>query len=123
VLYAEAVAVLIWGESKNGESKKPCLSTKLISRGHWRSFSVSLNPLTGAGILVVVRDLFVDILARSLTLKGGASNLLPGNFGKPAFDLIKQRRAGRGDMHVIARAFSQPFLHFRMLVVPKLSTR
>ena len=41
---------------------------------------------------------------------------LPRDFGKPAFDLIEPGGTGRREVCVIARALSQPLLHFGMFM-------
>ena len=48
--------------------------------------------------------------------EGPSPDALAGDLRKPTLDLVEPGRTGRGEMHVVARAFGEPLLHVRMLV-------
>jgi hypothetical protein len=50
-------------------------------------------------------DIFFQLLRRSMDV---ATDLLAGEFSKPALDLINPRRRCRGKMNVITRPLRQP---------------
>jgi len=49
-------------------------------------------------------------------MKGAATDAFACHLGKPAFDLVQPRGAGRGKVKVITRLCPEPMLHLRMLV-------
>jgi len=64
---------------------------------------------------------FADIVLNGLDqvahgMKGSTTDAFACDVGKPAFDLVQPRGAGRGKVKVIARVCPEPLLHLRMLV-------
>jgi hypothetical protein len=77
------------------------------------------GPLEGTGILVAVPDVIVDGLNEvTAAPKGTAPNLLPGDFGELAFDLIEPPKGSGGGVQGIARAFGLSFFTSGCLWVP-----
>jgi hypothetical protein len=77
---------------------------------------------TGPRILVAFADVVLDCFDElGHGVKGSAANALACDLGKPAFDLIQPRGAGRGKVKVITRVGAEPLLYLRMLVRAELS--
>lgn len=71
----------------------------------------------GLGILVVKPNVILDGFDRvTNAAECPITNLLPCDFGKPAFDLVEPGRTGRCEVRVIARSCGQPVFHCGMLV-------
>lgn len=52
------------------------------------------------------------------TVEGATADTFPRDFSEPAFHLIEPGGTGRREVYVIARARSQPLLHFGMFMGP-----
>ena len=68
-------------------------------------------------MLIVFADVVLDCLDEvAHGMKGSATDAFACDLGKPAFDLVQPRGAGRGKVKMITRVGTEPVLHLRMLV-------
>jgi len=75
------------------------------------------DPLERSRMLIVSADVVLDCLDEvAHGMKGSATDAFACDLGKPAFDLVQPRGAGRSEVKVITRVCTEPPLHLRMLV-------